>query len=139
MDFSNLKPTDDAVFVQLNHPDDGEPMFDPESGTAIGAYVYSADTERFKKFEREAVDEGLSSAFKNRGKPKTSAAKIEKRSLEAIMACIDRFQGIEYEGKPLVDDRSAIKKFLTEYHWVRKQVDDAIGDQRNFIKTLAKG
>ena len=133
MDFSNLRISKDAVPVQLKHPETGEPLIDPKTEQPVNIYLHGTDSPIYKQIKRRSLDETFKRA---RGKPiELTAEQIESRARETLLACGTGWDNIELDGKPLEFSRENTIRLFDECNWVEEQVDAAIANRANFMRT----
>jgi hypothetical protein len=130
MDLSTLEPTTDSVPVPLRHPVTNEKLL-AAGGAPITVNIVGMDSEQFRTRHRAIINRRLSAGKK----AKVTAEEIEAESIDTIAACITGWQQIELDGKPLEYSKGAAKTLLTRLPWLREQLDEAIADRANFLKT----
>jgi hypothetical protein len=130
MDLATLEPTADSVPVPLRHPTTNERLTSDE-GAPITISIVGMDSEQFRTRHRAIINRRL-----NAGKKvKVTAEEIEAESIDTIAACITGWQYVELDGKILEFSRANAKTLLTRLPWLREQLDEAIADRANFLKT----
>jgi hypothetical protein len=134
-ELNSLALADETTF-QLNHPVTEMPLFapvkkgeDPESkpvqvtvkGEASAAY-------------RKAVDAMMKKAAK-RGKREATPDEMREQSVEFLTALSVKIDNLVLDGEP-VDNPDAFRKLYSnpQYDWLKKQVNEAIGDTSAFLK-----
>jgi multidrug efflux pump subunit AcrB len=134
-ELNSLALSDETTF-QLNHPVTEMPLFapvkkgeDPESkpvqvtvkGEASAAY-------------RKAVDAMMKKAAK-RGKRDATPDEMREQSVEFLTSLSVRIDNLTLDGEP-VDTAEVFRKLYSDakYDWVKKQVNEAIGDTASFLK-----
>lgn len=130
MDLSTLEPTTDSVPVQLRHPTTNERLT-TDTGQAITVSIVGMDSEQFRTRHRAIINKRLNAGKK----AKVTAEEIEAEAIETIAACITGWQHIELDGKAMEFSKGAAKTLLTRLPWLREQLDEAIADRANFLKT----
>jgi hypothetical protein len=141
MDFRQFEMTQDAVFLQLNHPKTGEPMFElgedgkPNKEQPIGVRIFSADSEVFKRHQRRLQNESIENLQKKR--QLTTAEKLEDESLNTLAACIAEIRGISWGDKPL-ESPADNRNLLEWFPWAKDQINTAMADRTRFMPALAQ-
>jgi hypothetical protein len=137
MDLATLEPTADSVPVPLRHPTTNEKLFadgadgKPDKSKPITISIVGMDSEQFRTRHRAIINRRL-----NAGKKvKVTAEEIEAESIDTIAACITGWQHVELDGKALEFSKANAKSLLTRLPWLREQLDEAIADRANFLKT----
>lgn len=146
MEMQEFEITQGAVFVQLNHPASGLPLFeqmsDPENegktidnpDEPVGVEIYGADSEQFKKYQRKSRDQGIDAMSRRQ---RIRAELIEENALDALAACIKSIRNISWKGQKLEAPRDN-KKMLKVMPWAEDQIDRAMGDRTRFMPALSK-
>jgi hypothetical protein len=127
-DLSNLDTKQDAV-LQLLHPTTGEPMHD-SNGTPFTVTCWGADSDNYRTAEKKVASLALKQ--NQRGKP-VDMDVVEAQSLKVMRACI-RDWHIVLNGELLPCTAETVLTVLTEYPWLREQIDQFINDRSNFLK-----
>lgn len=135
MDFSTLEITRDAVPIQLRHPVTNVPLVDEATKEPVVILLVGMDSEKYRRKRREFLDDRLKDSERNRGKVRVSAAKIEDEGLQTLIACVEGWRHVELNGEPLEFNETNFRKILEKCPWVESQVDEAIADRSNFMKT----
>ena len=136
MDLSTLEPTPDSVPVQLRHPTTNELMFDdatgsPDKSKPVTVSIVGMDSEQFRTRHRAIINRRLNAGKK----AKITAEEIEAESIDTIAACITGWQYVGLDKKALDFSKANAKVLLTRLPWLREQLDEAIADRANFLKT----
>ena len=116
----------DTAVVTINHPGTGEP-------TSIKITVASMDSEKYKQISMKVQNEQLKYAMKNRGK--TTAERIASNSLEILVGATVSWEGLAEGDKPLPCTPENVRKVYTDLPFIKEQVDEFLGDRRNFIRS----
>lgn len=130
MDLSTLEPTPDSVPVPLRHPTTSERLLS-DTGAPITISIVGMDSEQFRTRHRAIINRRLNAGKK----AKITAEEIEAESIDTIAACITGWQHVELDGKALEFSKANAKTLLTRLPWLREQLDEAIADRANFLKT----
>ena len=132
MDLHSLKPTTEAVKVDLMHPVTKQVLRD-ESGEPIWVAVYGIDSERHRAARRTVQDRRLNGE-------KLNAIGLEEEELDLLVADTERFSpNFIYEGQPVQSTPQEIRRMYKMLPWLRRQVDEAIAEQHRFINPSANG
>lgn len=141
MDFSDFELTKDAVFVQFRHPKTNVPLFDNIEGTndpdpekPVGAKIYGADSEVFKKHRRQLTDKSIEARAKRKN---ITSAEIDLDAEKTLAACIVEFVNVSWKGKPLTAPNDAML-FVQKLPDFAEQIDQAMADRTLFMPALAK-
>jgi hypothetical protein len=121
MDLSSIKAQ--TLKVEIIHPGSNKP-------TGLVVECTSRADPRVKKIERQHLDK----LIRLRGR-KTTAAEVEERQLESIVARIVGFEwqgDASWGGKKLDASPENIRTLLAE-DWLKRQVEEAIGDEADFF------
>jgi len=133
MDLSNLMVTDEAKAVDLVHPVTFRPLGTPEKPVRV--MIVPPSHPRMRAVERRIADQRVQNAMVARGRMKLSADEIEAEAVDRLVACIESWEGIELEGKPLKVSAENARMLMTNpaLRWLRDQVDTALGDHGTFL------
>lgn len=137
MDLSTLEPTTDSVSVPLRHPTTNEKLFwedepgQPDKSKPVTVNIVGMDSEAFRTRHRAIINKRLNAGKK----AKITAEEIESESIDTIAVCITGWQHVGLDKKPLEYSRANAKVLLTRLPWLREQLDEAIADRANFLKT----
>lgn len=135
MDFSALEVTSDAVSVSLKHPVTDEVLIDEKSKEPVTVLLHGRDSEQYRKSRRKFLDERLKRS-QNKGKAiDVTAEQIERQGLETLSNCIAGWSHVELDGKTLEFNTENFHKLIKRCPWVEGQIDEAIADRSNFMKT----
>lgn len=134
MELSQFEMTNDAVFVQLKHPDTGVPLADDNG--PVGVEIYGADSEQFKAHRRAAQNRQLASRQQQGNKFKLpSAEEIDMESEKTFAGCIHKFVNISWKKQTLVAPKDNIL-FIQVMPWAVEQLDKAMADRVLFMPAL---
>lgn len=165
MDLLRLKPMTGPAPLHLLHPVTGAPLYDQMPDPAyVGAdqpalaegepepcptvdnllkpvrvLIHGKDSEVFKRQQALVANKRLAEQAASKGKP--AAPKnvdfdaLEQEMREAIAACIAGWENLEYDGGKLPYSPTNALRLVTELPWLAEQVDRAIADRANFIRS----
>lgn len=134
------KACNQPILIQLKHPATGEllPAYIPVLGPDSDVFQQSVREQVNAKLRREAF-------LRNRGKPieAMTVEQTESETLDLLTALIYgseaeggmKWIGVEWKGQPLDFTIPNIKMILTELSWIRKQIDEPLGDLQLFMGT----
>jgi len=122
--------------IELLHPVTQKPL-------GVFITVLGKDSDVFREHLRETIDDDIRRAAmaKKRGKQEEimTVAKSDERGLELLVLCTQSWRTgdeavISFKGENLTCTVANVKKLYEGLPWIRKQVDEAIGDLENFLK-----
>jgi len=132
MDLTNIKlasADSEGVKMELYHPVE-ETSFDPP----VFLIVVGMDSDVYQKAQRDLRNKQFKKMQKrNRIRLDMTVEETEQNAIELLAKCILGWENVEWEGSPLPYNQDNAKKLLS-INWVREQVDEFIGDRRNFIQ-----
>lgn len=130
--FDTVAASNKGAEIELKHPVTMEPL---------GAFVtvLGKDSDIFRQAFRRKVNAKLArdAMAKKRGKdvePPT-VEDSEADGLDLLVACTTGWRGLTDGGEPLEYSPEAARNLYTRAPWIRLQVDEAIGDLANFMKS----
>ncbi len=128
MDLGTFKVGLEPVIFRFDNPVTGEPLDGPEDPVL---YLLPPQHENVQAVEKKFAKK-LQEAQK---KGMELSGLVEAYNTEAIIASIDSWENITFEGEKLVLNPANAKKLFsnTELPWVRSQVVAFINDTRNFM------
>lgn len=119
MDLSTLtlsKTTDVEIYAP-----DGSP-------TDIVITVYSKHSNEFKSAAQQLINK----APKNKNAP-TDLRRAERDSVKLLTNVTVSWKNVEHNGKSVECTKENVEEIYTAHPWLRSQIDDAIGDDANFM------
>lgn len=134
MDLSTLMVTDEAKAVDLVHPVTFRPLGTPEAPVRV--MIVPPSHPRMRAVERRIADQRVQNAMVARGRMKLSADEIEAEAVDRLVACIESWEGISIESKPLKVSAENARMLMTNpaLRWLRDQIDQALGDHGTFLQ-----
>ncbi len=123
-EFSDLSAKQEEGFdVEITHPKTGE---------HIGAVIRVAgpDSKRVRTARAIVVNERIEQKIK-----KLSADRMEEESNRITAASIISWSGIQVAGKEFEYNKQNAFRLMTNYPFIREQLDAFVGDRANFIKS----
>jgi len=135
IDLSSFAEKTDAVGVELKNPKTGEVLAD-DKGNVAKVFLYGKASKRFNDYQKAKVNQILKekSVKKGNTEEEQTFEKLNESVLEALLVCVDRFEGLAYEGKA-IDNETVVKAVLTNpsFKWLLDQTQDAVNNQANFF------
>lgn len=132
IDLANIdtvKGANEGFDVQIYHPATNEDL-------GIVITVIGKDSDEFQKITREQTKRRMQKATKGGFRNVTiPVEELEEDSLKLLAACTKSWKGVVENGKAIECTKENAMAIYEKYPWIREQVDTAIGDRANFIKT----
>lgn len=129
-DLNSLAINKTTFDLQLRHPTTDEPLFaDKEDTKPLIITVFGPSSK-----EHRQATAAIQSKHLRRGTKKASLNELKEDSVEFLAACTEGSKNFVVEGKEpktLADFKELYSN--ASYDWIRKQVDEAIGDVANFL------
>ena len=119
-----------GVDVQIYHPGTNEDL-------GITIRVLGKDSDEFQKISRAQSKKRMAKMSKGGGfrSANVPIEEIERDSLDLLAACTKSWAGVKLEGKDLECNAANAVMIYERFPWIKEQVDTAIGDRANFIKS----
>ena len=116
--------------VQIYHPGTNEDL-------GIIIRVLGKDSDEFQKISRAQSKKRMAKMSKGGNFRNTNLPleEIERDSLDLLAACTKSWAGVKLEGKDLECNAANAVMIYERFPWIKEQVDTAIGDRANFIKS----
>lgn len=124
MDLQKLKPVN-TTEVELIHPASGP--------TGITITVASKDSPQVREVGHAIRDKRLAIASRRGVSTAPKVEDIESESLSILVAAVLGWKGLEQDGNPFECTPENVKTLLTDCPWIRRQVDEAMGDETRFF------
>lgn len=129
-DFNTVETTDHSI--EIVHPGTGEPI-------GLRVTLRPNTAPEVKAIEKKWMDSGLKNASK---RVPLTAETVERRALDMLVALVGGWQWVEdAEGKPgSVNGEQPectpvnVRKLLTDYPWLKKQIDQEAAVDSAFFK-----
>jgi hypothetical protein len=115
---------EEGVDVKIYHPKTGEEM-------GITIKVVGPESSRQKRIRNLLVNERL---MRNRNRRPT-AVELDTDALKISAAAILGWEGIEINGKVFEYSAENAEHLLTNYPFIREQIDSTVSDRGVFIKS----
>ncbi|WP_339632440.1 hypothetical protein [uncultured Sneathiella sp.] len=123
---------DVAAFDLQARSEEGAPLTlrHPKTGEKLPAVIWlqGEDAENYRKCLRAQIDRQISER-----KLELSAAELEERLIERLVAITQRFENIELNGVQYDGSPENAKKLYREQLWIRDQVVAFVEDRANFL------
>lgn len=122
--------------IELRHPVTNEPL-------GIFWTVYGVHSDTYREYWREIANERIRkeemAKKRGRGSEILTAESVEEQGIDFLTVCS---KGWRTGDKPTITLRNEelafnvpnVKKVLSGFPWVRKQIDEGISDLENFMK-----
>jgi hypothetical protein len=124
MELSSLKPNPTTV-VDLVHPD---PAQNP---TGVTITLASRDSEEVRAAMTKAAEKRILLIRKGKS---PSVADIEAEAVAVLVAAVQGWDGLTVGGEPLPCTPEAVRGLVQDHAWVRRQLDDAMGNEALFFE-----
>lgn len=132
MDLSSLdtrKPADDGADMQLRHPGT-DAVLTQDDGKAISITLAGSDSDRYQRAQRSQANRRLNAGVRR----KLTIEELESDTIELLVACTIRWDGVKVGGKVLECNADNARKLYRDYQWIREQANAFIGERANFLK-----
>jgi hypothetical protein len=128
MDLTSLKMLTSTI-VEIVHPDTLEPL-------GITITLASPDSAKVKAMRDERVNRRLQAMAKGRSKTVPTVDELESEALAMLVAATLEWSGIEIGSAELDCTPENVRNIYADpaFAWLRKQVDEAFGDQVRFFQ-----
>lgn len=137
MDLSKLDlgaAAEQGATMTLRHPVTDEDLLDDKTGEPITITVMGRDSKQF----RQTADRLHRARQQGSRRKEPTLREAEKFAATLLGAVTLRWNGIEWEGKPLECNVENATMLYTERPWIREQIDEFVGDAGNFYKQPKK-
>lgn len=126
MELSKLKANPSTV-IDLIHPD-------PEQNpTGVTITLASRDSDPVKAVMAKAMDKRLVALRKGSHKP-VNPAEFEAEAINTLSAAVLDWSGLTEGGEPLPCTPENVRALLTDNAWIRRQLDEAMGNEALFFE-----
>lgn len=126
-----VKACNEGAEIELTHPVTKRPL-----GMFIS--IVGKDSDAFQEYVAQSSDDDKRRGFEAQRKNKTPQPKYfaqqKADAIALLVACTTGFRNVNFNG-PLDFNEANATKLYTSLPWVREQVDAAIVDYENFIKS----
>lgn len=123
--------------IELRHPATNEPL-------GIFWTVLGTDSDAFREYTKESLNDRIrkEALAKKRGRDVEvrTIEDSEQDTINLLTVCSTGWRSIDkptiaFKGEELQFNVANVKRVLTELPWIRRQIDEAIGDLENFMKS----
>lgn len=125
-----VKGANEGFDVRIYHPGTNEDL-------EIIITVLGKDSDEFVKLSRAQQKKRMAKLSKGgfRVTATIPVEEIEQDNIALLATCTKNWTGIVIKGKAVECNLDNALMIYDKYPWIREQVDTAIGDRANFIKT----
>lgn len=125
-----VKGSNEGFDVQIYHPGTNEDL-------GITIKVLGKDSDEFQKVSRAQSKKRMTKMQKGgfRGNATVPVEEIEQDGIALLAACTKGWNGVIVEGKEVPFSTDSAIAIYERFPWIKEQVDTAIGDRANFIKS----
>lgn len=124
-----VKGSNEGFDVRIYHPGTNEDL-------DIVINILGKDSDEFQKVSRAQNKKRMAKmtkgGFRNTAVP---VEEIEQDSIQLLAACTKSWSGIVVDGKPVEFSQDNAVMIYERFPWIKEQVDVAMGDRANFIKS----
>ncbi len=102
----------------------------PVSGKALGVSIVlrGTDAPSYRAVVRQQIDQQITE-----GKVELSAAELEQRHIERLVAATVRWQGVRYHAEAMACNAGNARRLYQEQVWIREQVAQFVEDRARFL------
>jgi len=124
-----VKGSNEGFDVQIYHPGTNEDL-------GITIKVLGKDSDEFQKVSRAQSKKRMAKMTKGGFRNVSlSPEEIEQDGLDLLAACTKSWSGVVVDGKTLECNKENAIALYERFPWIKEQIDVAMGDRANFIKT----
>ena len=127
-----VKGSNEGFDIKIYHPGT---MVD----LGIVINVLGKDSDEFQKVSRAQSKKRMAKmakgGFRIQNIPPPSAEEIEADGMELLAKCTKHWSGVVIDSKEIEFSYDNILMVYKRFPWIKEQVDTAIGDRANFIKS----
>lgn len=123
--------SNDGFDVRLYHPGTHEDL-------DIIITVLGKDSDEFNKVTRAQSKKRMAKMSKNGFRSNMTSIpieEVEQDNITLLAACTKQWIGVVLEGKELECTQANAYMIYDKFPWIREQIDTAIGDRANFIRS----
>jgi len=133
MDLSSIdtvKGANEGFDVRIYHPGTNVDL-------DIIINVLGKDSDEFQKVSRTQSKKRMAKLSKGgfRATNSVPVEEIESDGLQLLAACTKAWSGIMIDGKEVLCNLDNAVMVYERFPWIKEQIDSAIGDRANFIKS----
>ena len=125
-----VKGANEGFDVRIYHPGTNEDL-------DIIINVLGKDSDEFQKVSRAQSKKRMAKLSKGGFRASTTVPieEIEQDGIQLLAACTKSWTGVVIEGKEIACNLDNAVMVYERFPWIKEQVDTAIGDRANFIKS----
>lgn len=129
-DIDTIKGANEGFDVRIYHPGTNEDL-------DITINVLGKDSDEFQKISRAQHKKRMAKTLKGgfRNNATIPVEEIEQDGLELLASCTKAWTGVILDGEQLECNKENAIIIYERFPWIKEQVDIAIGDRANFIKS----
>lgn len=130
MDLDDLKPATEARALTLLHPTTGVEM--THDGKPVTLMIQGPQAPDMLAVDRAVQNKRLKTAQRT-GRINITSEEIEAETIEKLATSITGWANLQQGGRELVYSHVMARKLMTDYPWMRNQVDQFFRDEGNFL------
>ena len=125
-----VKGANEGFAVRIYHPGTNEDL-------DITINVLGKDSDEFQKVSRSQSKKRMAKLSKGgfRATTNVPVEEIEADGIQLLAACTKSWSGIIIDGKAVECSTDNAVMVYERFPWIKEQIDTAIGDRANFIKS----
>jgi hypothetical protein len=126
-----VKGSNEGFDVRIYHPGTNEDM-------DITIRVLGKDSDEFQKVSRAQSKKRMAKMTKGGFRNPNTAVpveEVEQDGIQLLAACTKGWSGVIVEGKEVPFSTDNAVMIYERFPWIKEQIDTAIGDRANFIKS----
>ena len=131
--FGTRESAAEGAVMRVLNPQTRAELATPD-GTPITITLASGDAERVRAVNRKATNKRLAQQRGGRNAVVTAEA-LEADALSALVAATIAWQGIALGTEVLDLNDANVRRAYTELPWLRRQVDEFVADEGNFVRS----
>lgn len=122
-----LEPT---YTFPLKHPVEGTELYDGDKPVTIT--VYGRASKQYRNYVTAMQNRELQ---RKRRKDNTKAEDLREEAVKLLVAVTKSMEGVEIDSKVYKTPEDFYELYSNEaFSWIKDQVDEALGDDANFLK-----
>lgn len=125
-----VKGANEGFSVRIYHPGTNEDL-------DITINVLGKDSDEFQKVSRAQSKKRMAKMQKGGFRSTTAipVEEIEADGIQLLAACTKTWAGVVMDGKTIDCTADNAVMIYERFPWIKEQIDTAIGDRANFIKS----
>lgn len=107
----------------------------PQTGVATDMRIMVAgpNSTQYKEADRRVKNRNLQALQKMKGQKILSIEAVEAGQLELLVSVTLGWANVVYAGEPLEFTQDNVKMLYTQFPFIVEQIDEFLGEQRNFL------